>query len=154
MNKIHSSSVGFQKGKTILRKESTLGVPGLLLLQLRPVGPQSVNNLSIEVTVEHRVVQSIHNFWWNLSQLFNLYWISFLPRVRSSCNHRLYYFPTWAKKAGVTSAMTLPPAVSKRFVRLWHPHWNPNVSCIHPSGCWCSPQALTTFSSNSGKNKR
>lgn len=62
MNKIHSSSVGFQKGKKILTKESTLGVPGLLLVQLRPVGPHSVNNLSIEVTVEHVLVQSIHNF--------------------------------------------------------------------------------------------
>ena len=31
-------------------------------------------------------------------------------------------FLTCAKKAGVTSAITLPPAVSNRFVRLWHPH--------------------------------
>ena len=62
MNKIHSSSVGFQMEKKIPRKESTLEVPGLLLVQLRPVGPQSVNNLSIEVTVKHIYMQSIYNF--------------------------------------------------------------------------------------------
>lgn len=59
MNKIHSSSVDFQKEKKLLRKESTLGVPGLLLVQFRPVGPESVNDLSTEVTVEKIDVQAI-----------------------------------------------------------------------------------------------
>ena len=59
MNNIHSASVGFQKGKKILTKESTLGVPGLLLVQFRPVGPESVNDLSTEVTVEKIDVQAI-----------------------------------------------------------------------------------------------
>ena len=50
--------------------------------------------------------------------------------------------------------MTLPPGVSNRFVRLWHPHCICRVSCIHPPGCWYRAQALTTFSSSSGKKMR
>ena len=79
--------------------------------------------------------------------------------IQTSSQFLIYSFiylftDTCAKKAGVTSAMTLPPGVSNRFVRLWHPHCICRVSCIHPPGCWYRAQALTTFSSSSGKKMR
>lgn len=107
MNKIHSSSVGFQMEKKIPRKESTLEVPGLLLVQLRPVGPQSVNNLSIEVTVKHIYMQSIYNFWWNLSQV--LFVLNFISTVGKKFMQSLAFLFSYLGQKGWCDIRHDPP---------------------------------------------